>query len=116
MRHWLQLIVVVAAIALSTDACASATGIAQGRVLVLGPVPHPGVTTTLPMARFSSTVEAKSATLIVARDEVLPRGQFHFVLAPGAYVLSVAGVPFCRTQIRIVAGRTSQGNVRCVEP
>jgi hypothetical protein len=114
--HWLRLIVVVAVIALSTGACGSATGIAQGRVLVFGPVPHPGVTTTLPVARFSSTVEAKSAALTVARDKVPPGAQFHFVLAPGAYVLSVAGVPFCRAQIKIVAGRTSQENVRCVEP
>ncbi len=116
MRHWLQLIVVAAAIAVSTDACASATGTAQGRVLVFGPVPQSRGTTTLPVARFSSTVEAKSATLIVGREKVLPGAQFHFVLAPGAYVLSVAGVPFCRTPIRIVAGRTSQENVRCVEP
>ena len=116
MRHWLQLIVVVAAIALSTEGCGSATGIAQGRVLVFSPVPHPGVTTTLPVARFSSTVVAKSATLVVARDKVPPGAQFHFVLAPGSYVLSVAGVPFCRSHIRIVAGRTSQENVRCIEP
>ena len=67
------------------------------------------------MARFSSTVEAKSATLIVARDEVLPRGTPTFVLTPGAYVLSVAGVPFCRTQDS-GRGGASQGNVRCVEP
>jgi len=105
MRHWFQLIAVVVAIAVSTEGCGSSTGIVQGRVLVF-----------LPIARFSSTVEAARGKRIVARERVLPGAQFHFVLAPGTYVLSVTGVPFCRTQIRIVAERTTEAYVRCVEP
>jgi hypothetical protein len=116
MRRWFQVVAVVTAVALSTEGCGISTGNVQGRVLVFGPVPHPGVTTTLPISRFLSTVEAGDGKQIVARDRVLPGAQIHFVLAPGVYVLSVAGVPFCRTQVRIVAERTTKVNVRCVEP
>jgi hypothetical protein len=108
--------VVVAAMAVSTEGCGSAAGIVQGRVLVFSPVPHPETPTSSPIARFSSTVEAERGKQIVAEDTALPGAQFHFVLSPGVYVLSVPGVPFCRTPVRIVSARTVRANVRCVEP
>ncbi len=116
MRRLLQLMAVVAAMAVSTEGCGSSAGIAQGRVLVFSPVPHPESPASSPIARFSSTVEAERGKQIVAEDTAVPGGRFRFTLSPGVYVLSVPGVPFCRARIRVVSARTVRVNVRCVEP
>jgi hypothetical protein len=117
MGRWCILITaVLALLALSTEGCSDSTGIVQGQVLVFSPVPHPGTTTTLPVARFESTVEAQHGAQIVAREQVAPGAQFRFSLATGTYDLTATGVPFCHARATIVAGQTINVNVRCVEP
>jgi len=102
--------------ALSAEGCSSTVGQVRGHVLVFSPVAHPGSTTTLPVARFQSTVVVKQGKRIVAKQEVLPGAQFRFPLAPGVYDLTATGIPFCHSSATVVAGQTTNVNVRCVEP
>jgi hypothetical protein len=101
---------------LSAAGCANSDGQVRGHVLVFSPVAHPGSTTTVPVARFSSTVLVEQGKQVVARQTVVPGGQFHFSLASGSYDFRATGVPFCHASGTIVAGRAIVVNVRCVEP
>ena len=115
-RRNLVIASVAVILALSAEGCSSTVGQVQGHVLVFSPVPHPGSTTTMPVARFQSTVVVKQGNRAVAKQEVLPGARFHFSLAPGNYDFTATGVPFCHASGMIVAGRTTNVNVRCVEP
>jgi len=116
MIRWCLLAAAMSLLALATEGCSASTGIVQGHVLVFGAARHPGETTTLPVARFQSTVEAEQGKQIAARQQVGPGAAFHFSLAPGVYNLTATGVPFCHAQVRVTAGQTTKANVRCVEP
>ena len=96
--------------------CGNSDGLVRGHVLVLSPVDHPGSTTTVPVARFPSTVLVEQGKRFVARQEVVPGAQFHFSLPSGFYDFTATGVPFCHASATIVAGQVTIVNVRCVEP
>ena len=115
-RRCLIIASVAIVFALLTESCSTSKGLVQGHVLVFAPVPHPGSTTTLPIARFRTTVEARHGSQTVARQEVAPGAQFHFSLSPGSYEFTASGAPFCSASATIVAGQTTNVNVRCVEP
>jgi hypothetical protein len=106
----------VAVLAVSLGGCSGSTGIVQGRMLVFGAAHDPGVATTLPVARFQSTVLVEQGKRVVARHKVVLGARFHFSVAAGVYDLTATGVPFCHAQVRVTAGQTIKANVRCGEP
>ena len=102
--------------ALALAACTSQSGSVQGYVVRYGPVAPMGTTTTtLPLARSTSTVEAKSGGKTAAVQKVPPGGQFHFSLPPGDYQLSVVEDPLCSGHVSITSGQSVRANVVCVD-
>lgn len=83
---------------------------------MFSPVPHPGSTTSVPVARFTTTVEAKKGGRVIARERVLPGRRFRFDLSPGAYELTASGAYNCAASATVRSGETTNVDVRCVEP
>ena len=85
-----------------------------------GPVapasPVVATTTTLPLARGTSTVQARSDGKVVAVQMVPSGGQFHFVLPPGTYNLGVSQDTTCHARVALRSGRPTHVNVICAEP
>jgi hypothetical protein len=54
--------------------------------------------------------------MVVAVQKVPSAGQFHFVLPPGTYKLSVIQDMTCHAQVALRSGSTTRVNVRCIEP
>jgi len=114
-RRWSWVAPVVVTAALILSGCGSGSGVVQGHVLIFSPVPHVG-STTVPIARFTSTVEAKKGDRVVAHERVLRGNQFRFTLPAGEYELTATGAYNCRASVTVRAGRTMTADVRCVEP
>ena len=117
--RWLWVTPAAKAAALSLSGCSSGSGVIQGHVLVFSPVPTPPgstATTTLPIARFTSTVEAKRGGRVVARERIPPGRQFRFTLPSGPYDLTAFGAYNCGASATVSAGETENVDVRCVEP
>jgi hypothetical protein len=115
--RWLRVTPAAVAAALLLSGCSSGSGVVEGHVLIFSPGGvHPGSTTTVPIARFTSTVEAKRDGRVVASDTVLPGHRFRFVLPPGNYTFTATGAYNCGALVSVNAGRRSTVDVRCVEP
>jgi hypothetical protein len=113
MRRFLMLILALVVL-VSVDACGSGVGVVQGHVLDFPAKlnsPKAGF-----IARFATTVEAKSPGQTEARQLVTPGHQFDFTLPSGTYTLDVVGSRICQASLTIRAGHTTHVDVRCIEP
>jgi hypothetical protein len=116
MKESLSTLVIGVVGAVVLCGCSSAPGSVQGHVLIFSPVPHPGSTTTLPVAHFPTQVEAKAQGRVVATQGVPPGKEFHLALPPGAYTFDVVGVYNCVARATVRSGEIANTDVRCVEP
>lgn len=117
----IEVALTVGGLALVMAGCSqTASASVQGYVVRYGPVapasPFVATTTTLPLARGTSTVQARSDGKVVAVQKVPSGGQFHFVLPPGTYNLIVIQDMTCHAQVALRSSTTTRANIRCVEP
>jgi len=111
-----MLILALVVLAVSLGACGSGVGVVRGHVLVF-PAKHVNFPPKAgPIARFTTTVEAKSTGQTEARQVVPPGHQFDFTLPSGTYTLDVVGIDTCPASLTIRAEHTIHVDVRCVEP